>query len=78
MNWDQVFGAARQFGGEFKQRLAEILDDDVLQLEGARDVFVGKLQRRSPAARQGVLRQLDALIARVEANKRPHDVIVLP
>ena len=78
MNWNQVCGAGRQIGGEFKQRLAEILEDDVLQLEGARDVFVGKLQRRSPAAREGVLRQLDALIARVEASKRPREVIFLP
>ena len=75
MNWDRVCGAGQQFGGELKQCLAELIDDDVLQLEGAREVFMGKLQQRSPAAREGMLRQLDALIARVEASKRPHDVI---
>jgi uncharacterized protein YjbJ (UPF0337 family) len=71
MNWDQVCGAARQLGGELKQRLARQLHDEALMLEGARDVFVGKLRQRSPAAREGVLHQLDELIARVEANKRP-------
>ena len=78
MTWDQVRGGWKQFKGELERRWATLTDDDVLLLKGTRDVFMGKLQQRTGSAREGAERQLEALIARVESNKKSQGVICLP
>lgn len=77
MNWDQVRGAVLQARGELRRRWATVTGDDVMLLAATRDVFLGKLRRRTGEARQSVERQLDALILRVELSKRPSSVIAL-
>ncbi len=63
MNWDQVKGQAKQVGGKFKEKWAKLTDDDLLLLEGKRDVFMGKLQERTGLAKDDAEKQLDALLA---------------
>jgi uncharacterized protein YjbJ (UPF0337 family) len=62
MNWDQLKGQAKQFGGKAKETWAKLTDDDVLLLEGKKDVFVGKLQERTGLAKDEAEKQLDTFL----------------
>ena len=46
MNADQLMGKWMQFKGELKQRWGNFTDDDLQQIEGRYDRFVGKVQER--------------------------------
>jgi uncharacterized protein YjbJ (UPF0337 family) len=46
MNADQLMGKWMQFKGELKQRWGNFTDDDLQQIGGRYDRFVGKVQER--------------------------------
>jgi uncharacterized protein YjbJ (UPF0337 family) len=46
MNADQLKGKWMQFKGELKQQYSKFTDDDLMQIEGNYDQFVGKVQER--------------------------------
>jgi uncharacterized protein YjbJ (UPF0337 family) len=46
MNADQLKGKWMQFKGELKQQWGKFTDDDLQQIEGNYDKFVGKVQER--------------------------------
>jgi uncharacterized protein YjbJ (UPF0337 family) len=46
MNADQLKGKWMQFKGELKQQWGKFTDDDLQQIEGFYDRFVGKVQER--------------------------------
>ena len=46
MNADQLKGKWMQFKGELKQQWGKFTDDDLQQIEGIYDRFVGKVQER--------------------------------
>ena len=46
MNADQLKGKWMQFKGELKQQYGKFTDDDLQQIEGNYDKFVGKAQER--------------------------------
>ena len=46
MNADQLKGKWMQFKGELKQQWGKFTDDDLHQIEGSYDRFVGKVQER--------------------------------
>jgi uncharacterized protein YjbJ (UPF0337 family) len=46
MNADQLKGKWTQFKGELKQQWGKFTDDDLQQIEGNYDRFVGKVQER--------------------------------
>lgn len=60
MNWTQFKGDLKQAKGKFKQQWAKLTDDDLLLLEGKKDVFLGKLMERTGLARDEAEKQLDA------------------
>lgn len=70
MNWTQFKGDLKQVGGKFKQQWAKLTDDDLMLLEGKKDVFLGKLQERTGLAKDEAEKQLDAFVAKLheEAN----------
>jgi len=70
MTWEQRRGLLRQLGGRLKVGWARLTGDDLLLLEGTKDVFVGKLLARSGPARQAAEEQLDALLRRISELKR--------
>ena len=65
MNWTQLKGDIKQVGGKFKQQWAKLTDDDLLLLEGKKDVFLGKLQERTGMAKDEAEKQLDAFVAKL-------------
>ena len=46
MNADQLKGKWMQFKGELKKQYGKFTDDDLTQIEGNYDKFVGKAQER--------------------------------
>lgn len=46
MNADQLNGKWTQFKGELKQKWGKFTDDDLQQIEGNYEKFVGKVQER--------------------------------
>lgn len=46
MNTDTFKGQWKQFQGELKRQWGQFTDDDLMQIEGNYDTFVGKVQER--------------------------------
>jgi uncharacterized protein YjbJ (UPF0337 family) len=46
MNKDQFKGSWRQFKGEVKKKWGQFTDNDLLEVEGDYDKFVGLMQKR--------------------------------
>lgn len=59
MNWDQIEGKWKQFRGSVKQQWGKLTDDDLDQIAGVRDKFVGKLQERYGLAKEDAERRAD-------------------
>ena len=57
--WDRIAGKWQQFRGEVRRRLGLLTDDDVEQIQGERDILVGRIQERYGLAREDAERQID-------------------
>lgn len=70
MNWEQVKGNTKQLGGHLKQKWAKLTDDDLMLLDGKKEVFLGKLQERTGLAKDDAERQFDQLLSSVDLKKK--------
>lgn len=70
MNWEQVKGQVKQVGGKMKEKWARLTDDDLLLLEGKKEVFLGKLQERSGLVKEEAEKQLDAFLRVMDLEKK--------
>jgi uncharacterized protein YjbJ (UPF0337 family) len=61
MNKDRIAGNWKQFSGTVKQKWAKLTDDDLREIDGKRDVLVGKLQERYGIAQDKAEAELDEL-----------------
>lgn len=59
MNWDQVAGKWKQMKGSARQQWGKLTDDDLEQIAGNRDKFIGVLQQRYGIAKDEAQRQAD-------------------
>ncbi len=59
MNWDQLEGKWKQARGSVKQQFGKLTDNDLEQIAGKRDIFIGKLQERYGIAREEAQDQAD-------------------
>lgn len=59
MNADQFKGKWIQFKGEVKQKWGKLTDDDLMQVEGNYDKFIGKVQERYGDKKEDVVRWAD-------------------
>jgi uncharacterized protein YjbJ (UPF0337 family) len=59
MNRDHFKGQWNQFKGELKRQWGQFTDDDLMQIEGDYDKFVGKLQERYADQKDEVSRWAD-------------------
>ncbi len=58
-NWDQIAGKWQQFGGEVKKKWGKLTDDELMQINGSRDILAGKLQEKYGIAKEQANRQID-------------------
>lgn len=70
MNWDQVQGQMKQVGGKLKEKWAKLTDDDLMLLQGKKEVFMGKLQERTGLAKDEAEKQFDAFIAKLDLQTK--------
>jgi uncharacterized protein YjbJ (UPF0337 family) len=59
MNWDQVEGKWKQVKGSLRQQWGKLTDDDLEQISGNRDKFVGVMQERYGIAKDEAQRRAD-------------------
>jgi uncharacterized protein YjbJ (UPF0337 family) len=59
MNWDQLAGQWKQVKGNAKEKFGKLTDDDLTQIAGKRDQFIGKIQERYGLAREEAQRRAD-------------------
>lgn len=59
MNAEQLKGKWMQFKGELKQQYGKFTDDDLHQIEGNYDTFVGKVQERYGDKKEELMKWAD-------------------
>ncbi len=58
INWDQLKGNWTQFKGHVRQQWGKLTDDEIDQIEGQREILIGKLQERYGIAREEAEKQV--------------------
>lgn len=61
MNADQFKGKWMQIKGELKQQWGQFTDDDLQQIEGNYDKFIGKVQERYGDRKEEIMKWADRL-----------------
>jgi len=57
--WEQLAGKWKQFGGEVKKQWGKLTDDELMQINGDRDILAGKLQEKYGIAKEEAHKQID-------------------
>jgi len=60
----------KQVGGKLKEKWAKLTDDDLMLLQGKKEVFMGKLQERTGLAKDEAEKQFDAFIAKLDLQTK--------
>jgi uncharacterized protein YjbJ (UPF0337 family) len=58
-HWEQVAGKWKQFGGAVKKQWGKLTDDELMQINGSRDILAGKLQEKYGIAKEAANKQID-------------------
>ena len=66
-NWDQIAGQWKQIRGEAKKKWGKLTDDELLQVDGNRDILAGKIQERYGIAKEEAHQQIDEWAAKLKA-----------
>ena len=64
-NWEQVAGKWKQFSGQVKKKWGNLSDDELMQVNGRRDILVGKIQERYGVAREEANKQIDEWVSKL-------------
>ena len=65
-NWEQIAGKWKQVKGETKKKWGKLTDDEIMQVEGNRDILAGKLQEKYGIAKEDVNKQIDEWAAKLK------------
>ncbi|MDZ4671510.1 MAG: CsbD family protein [Phototrophicales bacterium] len=57
--WDKIAGQWKQFSGDIKKRWGDLTDDEMMEINGNREVLAGKIQERYGIAREEANKQID-------------------
>jgi uncharacterized protein YjbJ (UPF0337 family) len=71
MNREQFKGQWNQLKGELKKQWGKFTDDDLLQIEGDYDKFVGKVQERYGEKKDEVSRWADQWLSSLKSKDNP-------
>ena len=64
-NWEQVAGKWKQFSGQVKKKWGNLSDDELMQVNGRRDILVGKIQEKYGIAREEANKQIDEWVSKL-------------
>jgi uncharacterized protein YjbJ (UPF0337 family) len=65
-NWDKVGGKWKQFSGEVKKQWGKLTDDELLEVNGDREILAGKIQERYGIAKEHADRQIDKWVDKLK------------
>jgi uncharacterized protein YjbJ (UPF0337 family) len=69
MNWNQIEGQWHQLAGQIKSEWAKFTDDDLKNVAGKREQFVGKLQEHYGVLKDDAEKQVDKWIAKMTPSQ---------
>ena len=72
MNTDMFKGQWSQFKGELKRQWGKFTDDDLLQIQGDYDKFVGKIQERYGDQKDAIVNWTDTWYRGVKSESEEH------
>ena len=70
MNWDRIQGNWNQFRGHIKTQFGKLTDDDLMQINGMREVLLGKLQERYGYTKDVAQQKLDDFVKTIKSTER--------
>jgi uncharacterized protein YjbJ (UPF0337 family) len=59
VSWDQLKGKWHQIKGSIRAQSGDLTDDEIEQIDGNREIMVGKIQEKYGVAREEAERQLE-------------------
>ena len=65
-NWEQIAGTWKQITGEAKKKWGEFTDDDLMQINGNRDILAGKIQEKYGIAKEEAHQQIEEWVAKLK------------
>lgn len=66
MNKDIFEGNWKILKGRIKEKWGEFTDDEVAQIEGKKDVFIGKMQEKYGLSREEAEREVNDFLANID------------
>ena len=66
MNWNQIEGRWHQLKGSVTQSFGRCTSDDLEQIRGQREIFIGKIQERYGLSRAAAHEKADQWLAGVD------------
>lgn len=66
MYWSEIEGQWKQLKGNVKEKFGKLTDDDLAQIGGRRDQFIGKVQERYGLAKEEAQRRVDEWVNAVK------------
>jgi uncharacterized protein YjbJ (UPF0337 family) len=58
-NWDKIGGKWKQISGEVKKKWGKLTDDELLEINGNREILAGKIQEKYGLAKDEANKQID-------------------
>ncbi|NWF68392.1 MAG: CsbD family protein [Chloroflexi bacterium] len=58
-NWDKISGQWKQFSGQVKKQWGKLTDDELMEVNGNREILAGKVQERYGIAKEEANKQID-------------------
>ena len=65
-NWEQIAGKWKQIRGEAKKKWGKLTDDELMQIDGDREILAGKIQERYGIAKEEAHKQIDEWAAKLK------------
>mgnify|MGYP002713229006 CR=1 FL=1 len=66
-NWEQIAGKWKQVKGKARKQWGKLTDDELMQIDGNRDVLAGKIQEKYGIAQEEAQQQIDEWAAQLKA-----------
>jgi uncharacterized protein YjbJ (UPF0337 family) len=64
--WEQIAGQWKQVKGEARKKWGKLTDDELMQVDGNRDILAGKIQEKYGIAKEDVNKQIDEWAAKLK------------
>jgi uncharacterized protein YjbJ (UPF0337 family) len=66
-NWEQIAGKWKQVKGKARKQWGRLTNDELMQIDGNRDVLAGKIQEKYGIAQEEAQQQIDEWAAKLKA-----------